>query len=114
TLSHLNGTITIPPEFIEESRTKTDQAVEIAQISLAVIIGGSIIGTIALGASSTIWAFVSFQQFIGYFIYINIHYPSQVEVFLSMLQSSFWDHLPNPLSYITEPLLENFFENNNI
>jgi len=121
-LSHLNGTIIIPPEPIEIDepeeqpieRDETDQDFEIPQISLGVIIGGSIIGTIALGASATIWGLVSFQQFIGYFIYINVHYPSQVEVFLSMLQISLWDILPNPLSIITEPLLGSFLENNKI
>ena len=137
TLSHLNATIIIPQTPVEpteniepeDQEDKGDQPIEEdkaneidppvqapaeATQSVAALIGGSIIGAIALGASSTVWALVSFQQFIGYFIYINVHYPSQVEMFLSMLQTSFWDYLPNPLSYVTEPLLETFLKNNDI
>ena len=122
TLLHLNGTMIVPLNNVESVESeeqvnegdKTNQIIEIIQISLAVIIGGSIIGTIALGASSTVWSLVNFQQFIGYFIYINVHYPSQVEIFLSILQISFWDYLPNPLSIITEPLLGSFLDNNKI
>jgi len=116
TLSHLNGTMIVPQNFTptEFERNEQDQIIEIVQISLAVLIGGSIMGTIALGASSIVWALVSYQQFVGYFIYINVLYPSQVETFLLMLQVSFWDYLPNPLAFVTEPLLKDLLENNKI
>jgi len=120
-LAHLNGSLFVPqkvipiqvPEDHEETEIHKDNedAIFAVQISLDVIIGGSIIGTIALSASSTVWAVISTQQFIGYFIYVNVLYPRKVEVFLLILQTSLWDSLPNPLSSITDSLLRSFLTN---
>ena len=68
------------------------------------ILGGSLAGTLALGATANLWSIISFQQFVGYFIYINIEFPPHLEIFLIMLRSSIWDKLPNPAAYVTEPL----------
>jgi len=68
------------------------------------ILGGSLAGTLALGATANLWSIISFQQFVGYFIYINIEFPPHLEIFLIMLRSSIWDKLPNPAAYVTESL----------
>jgi len=69
-------------------------------------LGVSLIGTLALGTTASLWSIISFQQFVGYFIYINVEYPNSTKAFLQFLQTSFWDYLPNPLSSLLKSISE--------
>jgi len=62
--------------------------------------GTSLIGTLLLGTAASLWSFMSLIQFIGYFIYINVEYPYHTEMFFSMLDSSFWEHVPNIIALL--------------
>ena len=77
-------------------------------------LGGSFAGTLALGATASLWSIVSFQQFVGYFIYINVEYPFQVELFLSLLQISPWDYLPNPVAALTSSLSKDIIQEDKV
>ena len=111
-LSHLNGTIFIPKKIIPDpSLGELAESIPIVTTTVSGVIGASFIGTLALGATPSLWSIINFQQFVGYFIFLNIEYPYQVEIFLKMLQSSVWDNLPNPAASLMETLYENFLGN---
>ena len=101
-----------PPEKEEEVPIEAinplEEGVPITHATMMGIIGASLAGTLALGATAALWSFISLQQFIGYFLYINVQYPSQVEILLSMLDFSIWSILPNPLDSLTSSLSDSF------
>jgi len=104
-LGFLNQSFNIPITFLPSPFLESiDNNLDIVKITISVILGGSYIGALALGTTSVLWSLISFQQFIGYFIYINIAYPFQVELFLQIVESSFWDSLPNLLDIMTSSL----------
>ena len=106
-LSYLSGFMFVPKKIIPNpSLESIAEAAPTVGDTLTGILGGSFIGTLALGATPSLWSIISFQQFIGYFIYINIEYPYHVEIFLRMLQNSMWELLPNPAASLTESLYQ--------
>ena len=104
-LSFLNGTMFLPKMFLPDpSLEQIAEAAPTVTDTFTGLIGGSFAGTLALGATASLWSIIAFQQFIGYFAYINIEYPPHVEIFLEMMRTSMWDRLPNPAAYVTESL----------
>ena len=110
-LSYLQGTLPVPKKFVpNEVLQEIAKAIPTAKSVLTGSMGGSLIASLLLGGSASLWSIISFQQFVGYFIYINIEFPYQTELFLSLLQSSLWDMLPNPLASLMSSLSENILE----
>jgi len=108
-LGFLTGSPKIPVTFIPSPFLESIQDnIQAIQTAMSVVLGGSFFGTLALGSTSVLWSRMSFQQFIGYFIYINIGYPFQVELFLRIITFSFWDYLPNPLRFLTKSISVEF------
>jgi len=104
-LSFMAGSLDVPKKFILDGPLKSiAAAIPTVKTGFTGVLAGSFVGTLALGATASLWSIVSFQQFVGYFLFINVEYPPVVELFLSMLQVSFWDILPNPLAALTESL----------
>ena len=104
-LSYLAASLTVPKTFLPNDLLKSIATmVPTVKTGFIAILGGSFLGTLALGATASLWSIVNFQQFVGYFLFLNINYPYQTELFLSMLQVSFWDILPNPLAFLTKSL----------
>jgi len=114
-LSYLAGSLEVPKKFIPDSTLQAiSEAIPAAKAAVAGIMGGSLVGTIALGATASLWSIASFQQFVGYFLFINIEYPFQTELFSSLLQISPWDSLPNPLLSLTRSLGESIVEEDKV
>ncbi len=104
-LSYLSASLDVPKKFVLDGTLKAlAAAVPTVSTGFTGVLGGSFVSTLALGATAGLWSIVSFQQFVGYFLFINVEYPPVVELFLSMLQVSFWDILPNPLAALTDSL----------
>ena len=103
TLSYLSGSLAVPKTLIASSLAQAFQdAAPTMTSALTSTMGTSLGGTLAIGASAAMWPMISFQQFIGYFIYLNIDYPPQLEIFLSLFSFTDWDFLPNPIASLTE------------
>lgn len=101
TLHYLSAIATVPKIFIQSTfLQELTKQVPTIQIVLASVIGGSVAGTLLIGATGPLWTMISFQQFIRYFIYLNIDFPPQVEIFLQLPQPFNWSLIPNPLSYL--------------
>ena len=101
----LNDTFNIPQTFIASPFLQSlEEGLTTAQAIVSAVAGGRLVGTLALGSTSALWSLINFQQFVGYFLFLNVGYPFQVELFLSLIQFSLWDILPNPLSSLTESL----------
>ncbi len=110
-LSYLEGEMPVPKKFVPNPvLQEIAKMIPTAKKVLTGSVSGSIIGTLLLGASASLWSIISFQQFVGYFIYMNIEFPYQTELFLMLLQSSIWDMLPNPLSSLLSSLSESILK----
>ena len=70
-------------------------------------------GTVLLHLTSALWSLVNFQQFVSYFVFINIEFPFQVKLFFLFTQPQVWDFVPNPLSSLTNKLSQDFPNFNN-
>ena len=110
-LSYLKGTMPVPKKFVPSpALQEIAKMIPTAKTVFTGSVSGSIFVTVLMGASASLWSVISFQQFVGYFIYINIEFPFQTELFLMLLQSSIWDILPNPLSSLLSSLSENILK----
>ena len=99
----------------EETTTSSEDLKEATKTTKAVIAGvitGGLIAAVAAGATTVLWSIISFQQFVGYFIYINIKIPYHVEFFLSIISASLWDYLPNPLDHMTDEMYADLLKDN--
>ena len=67
-------------------------------------LGASLAGTVLLNAANELWSILSFQQFISYFIFINVTFPSQVNLFFAIIQPQTWNLFPNPFQALTTSL----------
>jgi len=105
TLEHLSGTLSVPKTLVP-SQTLEDIAEAIPAVGGVVtgVVGGSLVGTLALGATASLWSIINFQQFVGYFIYMNIEFPFQLNMFFDLLSSSSFSFLPNPIDWVTESI----------
>ena len=110
-LSYLKGTMPVPKKFVPNpTLQEIAKMIPTAKSVLTGSMSGSLVASLLLGASASLWSIISFQQFVGYFIYINIEFPYQTELFLMLLQSSLWDMLPNPLSRVMSSLSKNILK----
>jgi len=112
TLNNTFSTTTFVPLSFTSSKAIEDfkDAIPAIQAVLMGIFGASVIGMLALGAGAALWSIISAQQFIGYFLYMNIQYPPHLEVLLLLLDTSFWSFLPNPIMLVTESFSESVFK----
>jgi len=109
TISPISSKLTIPRTFIpSEAVLKAQESVSAIQNVMIGLFATSVVGTLALGSTAALWSIISLQQFIGYFLYLNVQYPSHVELMLSMLDFSIWSIFPNPLDSFTSSISENF------
>jgi len=109
TLAYLTGSLAVPKTLIASGLTQAFQdAAPTVTTALTATMGTSLGGALAIGASAALWPMISFQQFIGYFIYLNIEYPPQLEIFLTLFSFTDWDFLPNPIASLTEQWKEDF------
>ena len=103
TLHYLKSTATtpVPKVFVQSAFLQgVIKQVPTVQTVMASAIGGGVAGALIIGATGPLWSMISFQQFIRYFIYFNIDFPPQVEVFLQLPQPFNWSLIPNPLSFL--------------
>ena len=75
-----------------------------AKLTITAYLGATFPGTILLHVTSALWSFVSFQQFVSYFVFINMAFPFQVNLFFSFTQPQVWDFVPNPLLSLTRKI----------
>jgi len=62
---------------------------------------GTFLAGLYFGSTAAFWNLISYQQFIGYFSYMNIIYPYHLETFLFFfVETSNLEFLPNPLESI--------------
>ena len=98
TIDYLSGTMNVPRKLIPSgSLLSLSQAAAVGKTLITAATGISFGAALALGATASLWSIVSFQQFVGYFTYINLEFPYQVSMFFSLFSSTTWDFLPNPL-----------------
>jgi len=113
-LKYLSETLEVPKSLIASDDLKNlAQYAPVAKAAVTAAIGGSLAGTFALGATASLWSIINFQQFVGYFIYINIEYPFQVKMLFDLLDSASFDFLPNPIASLTSRWSENMLTTGN-
>ena len=74
--------------------------------TFAAVIGSTLGAALTLGATAALWSIISFQQFIGYFVYLNIQLPPHLIYFLTMFDNVSLEILPNPLASLTDRFAE--------
>jgi len=109
TLGYLNDAISVPKQYVPSAALAAlAEAAPAAATMVTGTFGGSFVGTMSFGASAALWSMINYQQFIGNLIFVNIDYPFQLELFLSMLQSVGLEILPNPLTKLSNKIDEHF------
>ena len=78
------------------------------KLTITAYLGATFPGTMLLHVTSALWSFVSFQQFVSYFVFINMAFPFQVNLFFSFTQPQVWDFVPNPLVSLTRKISQKF------
>ena len=100
-LDNLKGVLFVPATLIT--------SLELQKIADSAPLVGNALGgaqgviafsTTILGMSGFLWSSINFQQFVLYFKYLQISYPPQVDIFLSVFGYTSWTFLPNPLKPI--------------
>ena len=101
TLSDVDGSLAIPRTFVISPSLKS-----VAQYapSPSSITNSNFATVFVIMATFILWPMNTFQQFIGFFIYLNTVFPPQVELFLSIFAFTNWNFLPNPLAFLTVSL----------
>jgi len=113
TLAHLSAGLNVPKKLVPSPTLATiGELAPAAEVMVGSLVGASFAGTLTLGATASLWSIISFQQFVGYFKYINIEFPYQMKIFFSILKSADWNFLPNPLDGITESLNRKVMKSN--
>jgi len=111
--NYLTSSAKVPFDVTEDSdAAKLKEAAKTTKAVVAGVVTGGLVGAMAAGATTVLWSIISFQQFVGYFIYINIKIPYHVEFFLSIVSSSLWDYLPNPLDKMTDEMYADLLNDN--
>jgi hypothetical protein len=104
-LKYLTASLSVPQKILPSpGLQELTPLTPVVSTVVGSALGASLVGTLAIGASGSLWSLLSFSQFIGYFIYMNIEYPLQVNLFFEILQFSSWSFLPNPLKSLTEDM----------
>jgi len=114
TYNYLSTTASVPFDKVEVTSNAEEikKATKTTKAIVAGVISGGLVGAIAAGATTVLWSIISFQQFVGYFLYINMKLPYHVEFFLSIVSASLWDYLPNPLDHLTDELYVDLLDDN--
>ena len=106
-IDYLTATATVPKTLIPDaSAQKLAQYAPTAKTLITVVTTASIGSALASGTIAIMWPLINFQQIIGYFTYINVDYPLQVELFFSLFSFASLDFLPNPLASMTRDLAD--------
>ena len=109
TLYNLNAASYVPKIFIPDAMLLAiAQYTTGAKLAVTSYLGATFPGTVILRLTSVLWSLVSFQQFVSYFMFINMQYPFQVNLFFSFTQPQSWDFIPNPLASLTRAISHEF------
>ena len=82
TLYSLKARSYVPKVFIPDATLASlAKYTTSAKLSITTYLGATFPGTVLLHITSALWSLVSFQQFVSYFVFINIAYPFQVNLF---------------------------------
>ena len=109
TLYNLNATSYVPKIFIPDAMLLAlAQYTTGAKLAVTSYLGATFPGTVILHVTSAVWSLVSFQQFVSYFMFINMQYPFQVNLFFTFTQPQGWDFIPNPLASLTKAISHKF------
>ena len=98
---HLKTTLQVPGTQDDDSTL-----LDTLKTALLVFNGGVLASSLFLRSTAAAWSLIGFQQFIGYFAYINIAYPSHLDTFLQLFLSDYMDLLPNYFQRLTEIISE--------
>ena len=114
-LSYLSAMATVPKTVLPSPTIqKLAEYAPAMQTLMITVTFTSMGGALAFGAMAMLWPLVNFQQFIGYFKYINVDYPLQAELFFSLFSFADFTFLPNPLSPITDDLAEQILQSKDV
>ncbi len=91
---------------VPKTPEQTQSAAQEVKTTFAAVTGSTVGAGLTLGATAALWSIISFQQFVGYFIYLNIQLPPHLTYFLTMFDDVSLEILPNPLASITDRLAE--------
>ena len=92
---------------LQVPKTVEDSALTDAIKTALLALNGGVLGSgLFLGGTAAAWSLIGLQQFIGYFAYINIPYPSHLEKFFALFLNNNLDFLPNPFQTLTEFISE--------
>ena len=91
------------PKTSDTTQSTADTEVK---ATFAAVTGSTLSAGLTIGATAALWSLISFQQFISYFIYLNIQLPSHLLYFLTMFDNVNLEILPNPLASLTDHLAE--------
>lgn len=109
TLTTLSAVSYVPRTFIPSgSLLAIANNIRGAKLFVTGYLAATFPGTVLLHITSALWSLVSFQQFVSYFVYLNIPYPFQVDLFFSFTQAQMWNFVPNPLSNAMRSVLRRF------
>ena len=108
-LYSLSATSYVPRTFIpSDLLLKIAGYTEETQLAITAYLAVTFPGTMLLHLTSALWNIVSFQQFVSYFIFINIAYPFQVNLFFSFTKPQIWSFIPNPLDSLMKKISQKF------
>jgi len=112
-LKYLTASLSVPQKILPSPGLQ--ELGEVAPALGSVVagaMGASLLGTLLIGASGALWSLLSLAQFIGYFMYMNIEYPLQMNLFFEILGFTSWDFMPNPLEKMTEDMAGDVLDDN--
>jgi len=99
TLSYLSTALKVP-----KTPKKAPTAPPSLKTIVTVVNAGTLLSGLYLGSAAAFWSLISFQQFIGYFAYMNIIYPRHLETFFLIFVSTNLEFFPNPLESLMKRL----------
>ncbi len=106
-LSFLTTEMSVPRFF--KSYENTEDIILATKITIASMTGVALVSSLSLEVAASVWSLISFQQFVGYFLFLNIPYPPQTELFFQLIRFSIFEYLFDPIVGRVEPLLPNFY-----
>ncbi|RYE39185.1 MAG: hypothetical protein EOP48_26085, partial [Sphingobacteriales bacterium] len=84
-----------------------DASKSLLQSAITAVNGGILIAGLIVGSTAGAWSILSFQQFIGYFGYINILFPRHLDQFFAVfLSEGLEQFIPNPFEKLINIISE--------
>ncbi len=79
-LGSLNTDFEVPksPEPLASPEPAQSTADTGVKTTFAAVTGSTVGAGLTLGATAALWSIINFQQFVGYFVYLNIQLPSHL------------------------------------